>query len=304
MTKLQIIDAHHHLAELTHSYPWLEGPAQPFKYHGDDRPLRKSYLLADYIRDTADYDLLASVHIENGAADALWETSWIESVSKAMGLPTVHVAKVALLDPAAPELLAAHTKKTLVVGIRDILNWHPDPTYTHTPRADIIIDPIWRANFALLHTFGLSFDLQVFPSQLLEATELAKEHPETTIILDHAGMPIGRDRESRGEWAKGMKALAGCPNVFVKVSALGTNDHTWTKQSIEPFVTETINIFGSNRTMFGSNFPVDSLYSTFRYLFESFEEITSTLNASERYELFVAAAARAYRIPIEKEQED
>jgi predicted TIM-barrel fold metal-dependent hydrolase len=93
-----------------------------------------------------------------------------------------------------------------------------------------------------------------------------------------------------------MRAVAQRPNVTVKVSALGTNDHAWTRASIEPFVRETIEIFGPSRTMFGSNFPVDSLYSSFAELYGAFEEITDDLPDAERRALFAGTAAAAYRI--------
>ena len=296
MTELQIVDAHHHLTDLSRSYPWLEGPAEPFRYHGDDRPLRRSYSLDDYLADTRGYELIGSVHIENGALSPEDETRWIAAVAAERGLPSAHVAKVSLLDPDAAAQLRAHAEVGIVRGIRDILNWHPDPVYTHRDRADIMTDPVWRANFASLAELGLSFDLQVFPSQLLEAAELAAEYPEVSIVLDHAGMPIGRDRSSRAAWATGMRSLAACENVMTKVSALGTNDHDWTRESIAPFVLETIEIFGPSRTMFGSNFPVDSLYSSFGELFDAFDELTTDLSDEERHELFVATATRAYRL--------
>jgi len=296
MTELRIVDAHHHLADLSRSYPWLEGPAEPFRYHGDDRPLRRSYSLDDYLADTRGYELIGSVHIENGALSSEEETRWIAAVAAERGLPSAHVAKVSLLDPDAAAQLRAHAEVCVVRGIRDILNWHPDPVYTHRDRADIMTDPVWRANFASLSELGLSFDLQVFPSQLLEAAALAAEYPEVSIVLDHAGMPIGRDRSSRAEWATGMRALAARENVVTKVSALGTNDHDWTRESIAPFVLETIEIFGPSRTMFGSNFPVDSLYSSFGELFGAFDELTADLSEAERRELFVGTATRAYRL--------
>ena len=293
---LRIVDAHHHLTDLSRSYPWLEGPAEPFRYHGDDRPLRRSYSLDDYLADTRGYSLIGSVHIENGAASPIDETQWIADVAAERGLPSAHVAKVSLLESDAPAQLRAHAGFGIVRGIRDILNWHPDPVYTHRDRADVMADPVWRANFGLLGELGLSFDLQVFPSQLLEAAELAAEHPEVRIVLDHAGMPIGRNRTSRSEWAAGMRALAARENVVTKVSALGTNDHDWTRDSIAPFVLETIDIFGPSRTMFGSNFPVDSLYSGFGELFGAFDELTTSLSREDRHELFVGTATRAYRL--------
>lgn len=297
MPQLEIVDAHHHLTDLTRSYPWLEGPAAD-RYHGDDMALRRDYLLDDYFGDASGYRLIGSVHIENGAADPLAEAEWIHSVHRERGLPSVQVAKVSLLDRSAPEKLRELARIPSVRGIRDILNWHPDPVYTHRDRRDIMSDPGWRSNFALLHQYGLSFDLQVFPSQLLEAADLARTFPEIRIILDHAGMPIGRDQQSMREWRTGMTAVASSPNSFVKISALGTNDHRWTVESLRPIVRETIEIFGPERAMFGSNFPVDSLYSTFTRLYEAFEEMTSDYSAIDRRQLFATTAVNAYTIGV------
>ena len=160
MPALEIIDAHHHLTDLgRRSYPWLEGPTEPFRYHGDDRPLRRPYSLDDYLADTVGYRLLGSVHIENGAADGAAETAWIAELNAQRGLPSAHVAKVSLLAPDAPAQLRALADVPVVRGVRDILNWHPDATFTHRDRDDIMSDPAWLRSFALLEELGLSFDL-------------------------------------------------------------------------------------------------------------------------------------------------
>ena len=299
MALSEIIDSHHHLASPQLSYPWLEGPAEPFKYHGDDRPLRRPYLVDDYLTDVGDLKLLASVHVENGAADPIAETRFIDQVSRDRGIPTVHVAKVSLLAQNATEQLDQQADFKIVRGIRDILNWHPEPLYSHTPRPDIIIDPVWRKNFAGLANRKLSFDLQVFPSQLQQAAELAAEFQNTQIILDHIGMPIGRDESSFKQWVSGLKAVASNENAVVKISAIGTNDHFWNVESIRQFVLQTIEIFGTDRCMFGSNFPVDGLYSDFATLYAAFDEITIDFSESERRDLFVQTAARTYRITLD-----
>jgi predicted TIM-barrel fold metal-dependent hydrolase len=292
---MRIVDSHHHLADLARSYPWLERTG-PFPYHGDDTPIRRTYLLDNYLADIGALDLVASVHVENGAADTRAETEWIDRVVAEHGLPTVQVAKVDLLSADAAAELDFQAGFASVRGIRDILNWHPDPRYTHRASPAVMSDPLWRTNFALLAPLGLSFDLQVFPAQLPEAAELAREFADTRIILDHAGMPIGRDPESVAQWRAGMRAMAGCPNVVVKVSALGVNDHRWTVDSIRPFVLDTLDIFGSDRCMWGSNFPVDSLYSTYTRLIEAYHLITSQLTPSERTAFFELTAATAYRL--------
>ena len=110
MLDFDIIDAHHHLCDFSRPYPWLQGPAEPFRYHGDDRPLRRNYLIEDYLADATGFALVGSVHVENGAADPLREADWIQNVRDRNGLPSVQVAKASLAEPgvlARPERLAA-----------------------------------------------------------------------------------------------------------------------------------------------------------------------------------------------------
>jgi predicted TIM-barrel fold metal-dependent hydrolase len=300
---LDVVDAHHHLCHLSvASYPWLEGPAVR-RYHGDDLPLRRDYLLDDYRADTAELGALGarltgSVHVENGAADPLWESRWIDTVVTANGLPSVQVVKVDLAAPTTREQLTAHAALPSVRGVRDILNWHPDPVFTHRDRGDLMTDPAWLAGFAALREFGLSFDLQVFPGQLREAARLAADHGGTPIVLDHAGMPIERDADGLDRWKRDLAVLAAEPNTVVKISALGTNDHRWTVDSIRRIVLDTVEVFGPSRCMLASNFPVDALYSTFGALYAAFDTITAGLAGSERADLFAGTARRFYRIPI------
>jgi predicted TIM-barrel fold metal-dependent hydrolase len=299
---LDVIDAHHHLCDLSAaSYPWLEGPAVA-RYHGDDLPLRRDYLLDDYRADAAALGplgarLVGSVHVENGAADPLWESRWIDTVVARHGLPSVQVVKVDLTAPDAQAQLAAHAALPSVRGVRDILNWHPDPLFTHRDRADLLTDPTWRSNFALLRDVGFSFDLQVFPAQLRQAAALAADHGDIPVVLDHAGMPIERDRAALDRWRRDLTAVAAEPNTTVKISALGTNDHHWTADSIRRIVLDTVDVFGPSRCMIASNFPVDGLYSTFGALYAAFDTITAGCDAGERADLFAGTARRSYRIP-------
>ena len=297
MIEVPVIDAHHHFADLDLGYPWLAASAPTDRYHGDDRALRTNYLRDDYRVDVDTVPVVASVHIENGAADPLAEALWLgEMIAEGSGIPAAHVARADLSSDDAPILLERLAAMGHVHGIRHILNWHPDPRYSHTDRPGISSEPRWRSNFARLADLGLSFDLQVFAEQLPEAAALASAHPETLIVLDHAGMPIRRDPQYISEWRRGLRMMASAPNVTVKLSAFGTTDHAWTYESIEPLVSATIDTFGPERCMFGSNFPVDRLYSSFTELYSTFDRLTSTYSKEDRAAMFGATAARVYRL--------
>ncbi|WP_295779706.1 amidohydrolase family protein [uncultured Microbacterium sp.] len=295
-----LIDAHHHLARLDLGYPWLRAEAPVDRYHGDDRALRRDYAIEEYRADSEGLPLVASVHVENGAADPLAEARWIGEVIAAHGpIPAVHVARAELSAPGADELLDQLGAMAHVRGIRHILNWHPDVRWSHTDRPHIMTEPLWRRRFATLAERGLSFDLQVFGDQLAEAARLAADHPGNSIVLDHAGMPAARDAEYLRRWRSGLAEIARCENVTVKVSAIGTTDHRWSVASLAEIVVPTIDAFGPDRVMFGSNFPVDGLYSSLSALYAAFDEITSRYTRSERAAMFSGTAARTYRIPLD-----
>ena len=300
MLELDVIDAHHHLCRLSSaSYPWLEGP-RVVRYHGDDFPLRRDYLLDDYLADARALDelgarLVGSVHVENGAADPLGESRWIDEVIGKGPFPSVQVVKVDLAGPDARERLTAHAALPSVRGVRDILNWHPDPVLTHRDRADLMTDPAWLDGFAALSEFGFSFDLQVFSSQLRQAAALAADHGDVPLVLDHVGMPVDRTQDALGQWKRDLAKVAAEPNIMVKISALGTNDHSWTVESIRHIVLDTIEVFGADRCMFASNFPVDGIYGTLDELYTSYSTVTARLDDDERDKLFAANAERIYR---------
>lgn len=296
MLDFEIIDPHHHFWDLSHSYPWLEGKSDPDRFTGDDSAIRHNYLPADYRADFASLNLVASVHVDAGAGDSYVEAQWLEEMHETEGLPTVIVAGANLLADDAAGYLEELAELPSVVGVRHILNWHADPRFTYTNRDDIIIDPTWRRNFARLAPLGLSFDIQVYPRQLLQAAELAEEFPETTIVLNHTGMPTSAAPDEFRIWSEGIKALAAQPNTSIKISGLGMTDHRWTRDSLRPYVLDSIDAFGVERSMFASNFPVDSLYSNIPTLYGAFDEITNSFSRAERHAMFADTARDIYRI--------
>ena len=158
-------------------------------------------------------------------------------------------------------------------------------------------EPAWRAGFKLLKKFGFSFDLHIYPSQTRDAAELAKDNPETTIILNHTGMFVDRDSVAGWRtWRDGIRTLAALPNVMVKISGMGMLDHHWTVESIRPLVLETIDAFGLDRSMFASNFPVDRLYGSYPNLWRAYFACVGGMSADEKEKLFRTNAERIYRI--------
>ena len=295
----RFVDAHIHLWKLDGlRYPWLTPPFADDGPNGSVEAIARDYLPADYLKDASGYNVVKAVHIDAGAHpdDAVAETRWLQSLSDT-GLPTAIVAFATLNAPDVESLLAAHIESPAVRGIRHILNWHADPKRTYTP-ANLLDDPAFARGYALLAKYDLSFDLQIYPGQMAQATALAAQHPDIPVILNHMGMPI---LEKHGDadlstWRSGMKQLAALPHVAVKISGMGFIDRQWTDDAMRPLVLETIEIFGGKRCLFASDFPTDKLFNSYSRALDFYTYLTKDFSNSERDDLFAANAERVYRI--------
>jgi predicted TIM-barrel fold metal-dependent hydrolase len=298
MEKRKIVDAHHHLWDLArgYNYPWLQDRPLGVGVCGDISPIARDYLLADLIADMKNYDLVKSVHVEAVSSDPVGETAWLQALADRTGFPHGIVARAELNQPNIEDVLAAHREFANVRGIRHIVNWHKEPRLTFIDRSDLMNSDTWLVGFRLLKKYNLSFDLQLYPSQLADAARLARQNPDIQIILNHAGMPVDHDEAGIYQWRTGMAKLAENDNVAVKISGLGMVDWTWSEDSIRPHVLHAIDCFGVDRAMFGSNFPVDRLYGSFDALYGAFERIVAGFSETEKDKLFRSNALRHYRL--------
>ena len=296
-----LVDPHVHLWDLQHiRYPWLTGPFDSDNPNGSVEAIAVDYPLDAYLADAGSWDVRGIVHIDAGAdpADALKETQWLQAMANTRGMPTGIVAFAALDDPQVETLLAAHVESANVRGIRHIINWHPDPARSYSP-ADVTTTSAWMRGFGLLKKFGLSFDLQAYPGQFAHLAALIAKHPDTQVILNHTGMALPGDPDGWDVWRRGMAAFAALPNVAVKISGMGFTWRPWTVELARPYVLETIDLFGTARAMFASNFPTDKLFGSFDRHFDAYDAITADFSADERAALFGGNANRIYRLGID-----
>jgi predicted TIM-barrel fold metal-dependent hydrolase len=292
----QIVDAHHHVWDTRlKSYPWLcDEPPIKFRY-GDYSSIRRPYLPSDYLADALPYEIVASVYVEAewNRDDPLGEMDYIAGLREAEGLPTVAVAQAWLDRKDCAAVLESHAARSFVRSIR------------HKPRANekageankgAMTDPSWRAGYALLGALNLRFDLQTPWWHLAEARALADDFPSTQIILNHTGLPADRSADGIAGWRSAMAKLAGATNVAVKISGLGQPGIPWTAQTNREIVLTTIELFGVERCMFASNFPVDSVCASFTDIFNGFEQIVADFGEAEQDALFAGNARRIYAI--------
>ncbi|MFL6548719.1 MAG: amidohydrolase family protein, partial [Povalibacter sp.] len=146
------------------------------------------------------------------------------------------------------------------------------------------------------------FDLQTPWWHLDEAAELNREFPNTRIILNHTGLPADRTPPGLEGWHRAMQAFAAAPNVAVNISGLGERNQIWDRESNREIILQTIDLFGEDRCMFASNFPVDSLVGSFRTIYTGFAEVTKPLGVRAQQKLFRDNARKFYRIESAGEQ--
>ena len=299
MTGLPIVDAHQHFWDLERNYlPWLcDEPMIPFRY-GDYSALRRSYRPQDYLRDAAGHNVVKTVYVETewDPQDFVGETRWLQEIIAATGFPHAIVAGARLDDPEVEAVLAGHAALPRVRGIRHKPRAAPSPAEVRIGAPGSMGDPAWRRGYALLDRYRLSFDLQTPWWHLAEAAELARDFPDTRIILNHTGLPADRSAEGLAGWRKAMETLAEEPNVAVKISGLGQPGQPWTVEANGPIVRDTLAIVGVDRCMFASNFPVDRLCADFDTIFAGFKAIVADVSPREKSWLFHDNAAKFYRI--------
>lgn len=286
---MKIIDAHHHFWDLARNpHPWLtEEGAIPFRY-GDYAAIRRNYMPEDFRTDGAEFEIAGSVHVEAewDPTDPVGETKWLQMVRATKGLPSVCVAQAWLHHADVDTVLAQHAAFGFVRSVR---HKPPEP-------AGFMDSAAWRKGYARLVEHALSFDLQTPWDRLEEAYRLASDFPETTIILNHTGLPADRSDAGIEGWRSAMRLFAQAPNVAVKISGIGVAGVPWSADGNRTIVLDTIDIFGTERCMFASNFPVDSLVASYAQIFNGFLTITGGFSQSEREMLFHDNAVRYYRL--------
>jgi len=291
-----IIDAHHHIWR-RRDLPWLDGPMQP-RIFGPYEPIRRDYLIDEYLADLADTGVAKSVYVQcNWPKDRFEdEVAYVQQVADETGFPHAIVSYADFLVGDVRPQLDRLTKYPGMRGLRMQLQWHKNPQYQFASAPDLARDPTLQKNVARLADYGWSFDLQVFAGQMPGAAELADSAPKVTFILQHAGMIEDLSPAGWDEWRKAMRLLASRPNVVSKLSALGTFIHKNDPAHIAAVVRETIEIFGPERCLFGSNFPVEKLWTQYADLIGAYRQAIEPLGEAVARAAFHDTAARVYRI--------
>ena len=267
------VDAHHHLWDLKAvHYPWLMALNTP-RFFGDPAPIQRDYLLPEFRTEAQSMGFSASVHIQVGAENGLEEAKWVDArAQENPDWPLVQVAFCDLTDEDRDAQLDALMALPSLRGVRQIVGRAPGED-AQTGTQKLIASDAFRSGLEAIAKRGLSFDLQLIPELIEPMAELLADIPELKVALCHAGSPYDRSKEGIAKWAEMLKPLSNLVNVTGKLSGLGMFDHSWTPDSVRPVVETMLTQFTAERLMFGSNFPVDSLYSDYQTLASAYKSI-------------------------------
>lgn len=291
-----IVDAHHHIWR-QRDLPWLSGPMLP-RIFGPYEPIRRDYPIGEYLADIAQAGVTRSVYVQANWAkeDFEDEVRFVRETAEESGWPHGIVGYADLMVADVRPQLDRLKAYPLLRGIRMQLHWHDNPQYRFAGRPDLMREPVFRRNMAYLADYGLSFDLQVFTSQMTDAAELAAAFPATTFILQHAGMLEDLSHDGWIAWREGMRKLAQQPNIVAKLSGLGTFIHKVDGKLIAGIARETIALFGPERCLFGSNFPIEKLWASYDELIAAHRAALSSYAPAEQGMILSGTAKRVYRL--------
>jgi predicted TIM-barrel fold metal-dependent hydrolase len=293
---IPIIDAHHHIWRVQDG-PMLSGPMQP-RLFGDYTPIKRDYPMEEFREDVESSGVVNSIYVK-----AAWpfekcveEAAWVQSVFDETGWPRGIVAYADFSSEDVGSTLKQLTRFPNVKGIRQQLNWHINRPYRYVERSDLMKDPQWRRGFAKIQDHDLMFELQVFTSQMADAVEFVSAFPDVRFVLLHAGMLEDLSPEGREQWRQGLKSLAQQKNACIKLSGLGMFVHRCDPELIRYIITSCIEIFGADRCIYGSNFPIEKIWTDYRTFIKAYRAPLEHLSEKDQRAILHDNAVRIYHL--------
>jgi len=291
-----VIDTHHHIW-LRKDVAWLADPPIP-RMFGDYFGIRRDYPVDEFIGDVRPQNVTKSVHVTAmwGANRALDETRWLQSVADRHGFPHGIVCNADLASPGAEAALKAQKQFPNLRGVRQMLYWDKEPARQGAPQPDFCNSHNFRRGFELLEKYDLHFEVQVFAGQAAHAVELIKAFPSVRMILVHAGMLTDRTQVGIDQWRTALAMMAAFPNLHVKISGLGMFSGGITLPQARQVIRDVIQMFGVNRTIYGSNFPLEKLHVSYADFFAIYRAVLAEFSEADQRAVLHDNAVTFYRL--------
>jgi predicted TIM-barrel fold metal-dependent hydrolase len=289
MPTVPFVDTHFHLHDMKRPelrYLWLERDWVHPLLGNIDALKSQHYWVQDFMAEIRFSNVPKAVHVQAalGTSDPVNETQWLQSFADEFGYPHAIVAECHLDQPDAQAVLERHLQYANVRGIRDF------------GPGEYLLDPAWRAGFKLLGKLNLVSCIDTRPERAAQLVDLAKAHPDIQICVDHCALPEKRDPSYFQMWRKAIGAMAQAHNITMKISGLGMCDNRWTLDSLRPWILSCIEIFGTSRVVFGTNWPVDRLYSSYPDIVNAYRTILDGFSDTEQLAMLCGNAERLFRI--------
>ncbi|MXX52936.1 MAG: amidohydrolase family protein, partial [Dehalococcoidia bacterium] len=286
----EFVDAHIHFYDMQHPElfyaHWQPDVVHPSLGTLPRKLAERNWLAEDFIEVSSASNVTKAVHVQAaiGSDDPVKETEWLQEAADRTGFPQAIVAYADMRDPDVEATLERHCEYENMGGIRDF-------SY-----GDYLVEPDFHRGYALLEKYDLVASIAAQWQDIEKLVALASKFPNIPIVIDHAGVPEERTPEYFENWKRGMRAAATAENVICKISGLGMADHDWTVESIRPYVLHCIEAFGVERSLFATNWPVDSLFSDYDTIVSAYDEITEDFTSEERASLFSKNTEALYGI--------
>ncbi|MBD0744282.1 amidohydrolase [Streptomyces sp. CBMA152] len=283
MTDTRVVDAHHHLWDLAvRDQDWLTGP--------ELAPIRRDFLLDELRAETTAAGVAATVLVQT--VTVAEETPEFLALAAGSDLVRGVVGWTDLTAPGVADELARLTELpggTRLVAIRHQVQSERDPEW--------LLRPDVGAGLAAVAAAGLAYDLVVLPHQLPACVKAAERHPGLTFVLDHLGKPPIASGTTE-PWASAVRALAALPHTVCKLSGLVTEADwaRWSVDDLRPYADTALDAFGPARLMYGSDWPVCLLASSYGQFLDTVRELTKDLGPHERAQVLGGTADRVYRL--------
>jgi predicted TIM-barrel fold metal-dependent hydrolase len=281
---IPVVDTHQHLWDLMKfRLPWVK----------EGEPLARSFGMSDYLRATEGLHVVKAVYMEVDVAEDQQqaEADYVLDLCRRGDTPT---AAAVVSGRPGTDGFARYARQfqgsKFIKGLRRVLHVPQTPPGT-------ALDRNFVRDIRLLGELGLSFDLCVRPAELPDLDKLVGECPDTRFILDHCGNAKVEERgKEREQWRRDMAAIARRKNLVCKVSGIvaSATSGKWTPEDLAPIVDHTLEVFGSDRVMFGGDWPVCTLAATYRQWLDALRHLVKDRPEKQRRKLFHDNAVRFY----------
>jgi L-fuconolactonase len=285
MIDFPIIDSHIHLLDQKRfGYAWSDG----------EPTLKRDWAPDDLARSAKPYEIegLVFVEVDVDMPQYLDEAEWVDELA---GHDRRVLGAVVCLPlergPAIEPEIARVAKLASVKGVRRLIQNQPDPDY--------VLKPDFLAALRLLPRYGLAFDVCIFHAQAANALKMMRACPEVAFVLDHIGKP-GVKAGLTEPWRRHIREMAALPNVVCKLSGVTTEaDHqSWTRDQLRPYIDHVIECFGSDRILYGGDWPVSELAGSYLQWLTTLDLATSGFSPADKRKLFRDNAIKAYRLDV------